>query len=234
MSPLRKAVKVSAFVFALVLALAGSYSLYRALEPDPGKDNSNRANDLIDQWPSPSVPPVSAPPSVAPEPSYKFEPGQDFAVIRIPRIDITYPVAEGTSLEVLKTAIGHYTGTAGPGQTGNFATAGHVCCRISGQPYKDLHLLSLGDEVDVETPTNIFVYKVVDMPQCVPSTSERPNGHVLVTPDRTDVIRPVPCGSLSDKPTRKLMTLTTCYPGGPNPAPYRLIVWAELVSSVSR
>src|SRR5262245_11601850 len=45
------------------------------------------------------------------------------AVIRIPRFGREYavPVLEGTSETVLATGFGHYDGTAGPGEVGNYA-----------------------------------------------------------------------------------------------------------------
>nr|WP_216593676.1 sortase [Arsenicicoccus sp. oral taxon 190] len=50
-----------------------------------------------------------------------------FAVVRIPALGRGYavPVVEGTTRDVLRRGIGHYRGTAMPGQVGNFALAGH-------------------------------------------------------------------------------------------------------------
>jgi len=50
-----------------------------------------------------------------------------FAVLRIPRFgdDYARPIIEGTGRDVLALGVGHYVGTAGPGQVGNFALAGH-------------------------------------------------------------------------------------------------------------
>jgi sortase A len=49
-----------------------------------------------------------------------------FAVLRIPRFgdDYARPIIEGTGRDVLALGVGHYVGTAGPGQVGNFALAG--------------------------------------------------------------------------------------------------------------
>ena len=53
--------------------------------------------------------------------------GDVFGVIRIPRFgdDYARPVLEGTGLEILSQGVGHYSGTALPGELGNFAVAGH-------------------------------------------------------------------------------------------------------------
>ena len=50
-----------------------------------------------------------------------------FAVLRIPRFgdDYARPIIEGTGRGVLALGVGPYVGTAGPGQVGNFALAGH-------------------------------------------------------------------------------------------------------------
>lgn len=39
----------------------------------------------------------------------------------------------------------------------------------------------------------------------------RVTGHEIVTPDRSDVIAPVP-GAPGEAPTQRLLTLTTCHP----------------------
>jgi sortase A len=53
--------------------------------------------------------------------------GQAFALIRVPRFGSDYvrPVVKGTDLSVLDEGVGHYEGTAAPGEVGNFALAGH-------------------------------------------------------------------------------------------------------------
>jgi uncharacterized protein YlxW (UPF0749 family) len=50
-----------------------------------------------------------------------------FAVLRIPRFgdDYARPIIEGTGRDVLALGVGPYVGTAGPGQVGKFALAGH-------------------------------------------------------------------------------------------------------------
>ncbi|HQG17335.1 MAG TPA: sortase, partial [Ornithinibacter sp.] len=50
-----------------------------------------------------------------------------FAVLRIPRSgeDYARPIIEGTGRDVLALGVGPYVGTAGPGQVGKFALAGH-------------------------------------------------------------------------------------------------------------
>ena len=59
---------------------------------------------------------------------------------------------------VLALGIGHYVGTAGPGQVGNFAVAGHRT--TYGRPFHDVDRLEDGDRVVVETAGEVYVYEV--------------------------------------------------------------------------
>ncbi|MER6786441.1 class E sortase [Streptomyces sp. NPDC000658] len=148
---------------------------------------------------------------------------QAYAVLRIPRLDLRVPVAEGISKrDVLdKGYVGHYTGTQQPGQEGNFAVAGHR--NTHGEPFRRLDRLRNGDRVEVATRNATYTY-VVD--KILPQTSPRDAG----------VIRPVPRsltrpGYGYDVPGRYL-TLTTCTPE--YTSRYRMVVWAELAGTVPR
>lgn len=222
------------------------FAVYTIVAPSAiDKSNGETANNLIEQWgihPAPETPYHAK--KLAPtlpsgdEQTSNYTAGNPFAVVRIPSLNIVSPIAEGTDAATLHKGVGHLVGTSGPGQVGNFTTAGHVCCRGSGQPYKKTYQLDAGDKIIVETSAAVYTYGVVFLP-CHDSNLG-PNGHVYVTPDRIDVTNPVPCESDTQKSTRKLMTLITCYPDrsivdlSNRPAPYRLIVWAELESVLSR
>ncbi|WP_329410322.1 class E sortase [Streptomyces sp. NBC_00704] len=148
---------------------------------------------------------------------------QAYAVLRIPRLGLRVPVAEGTSRrDVLdKGYVGHYAGTQQPGRQGNFAVAGHR--NTHGEPFRRLDRLRSGDEVEVETRNAAYTYVVG---RILPRTSPRDTG----------VIRPVP-RSLTrpaygyDAPGRYL-TLTTCTPE--YTSRYRMVVWAVLVATRPR
>lgn len=146
-----------------------------------------------------------------------------YAVIRIPAIGVTAPIAQGTS----KTAIlnhgyvGHYPQTAQPGQPGNFALAGHR--NTHGEPFRYINRLRAGDTVTVETATGRFVYVVEKtVPQTYPSDGS--------------VIAPVPFSSVhpADRMTGpgSYITLTTCTPE--YTSKYRLVVWGRLTSAQAR
>ena len=75
------------------------------------------------------------------------------SIVRIPRLGDGYrvPVLEGTSDDVLASGFGHFDGTAGPGEVGNYALAGH---RVThGEPLRDMPDLEVGDEVVVRPRT---------------------------------------------------------------------------------
>ena len=157
----------------------------------------------------------------APVPASGIPPaiGEDgaFAIVRVPRFGADYarPLLEGTDRPVLALGIGHYAGTAGPGQVGNFAIAGHRT--TYGRPFHDVDRLEDGDRVVVETAGEVFVYEV---------TSRQ-----LVRPSDVGVIAPVP-DDPGATPTRALLTMTSCHPR--YSATERFVVHGRLVETVPR
>jgi sortase A len=143
--------------------------------------------------------------------------GQAFAIVRIPRFGADYarPVLEGTDRDTLIKGMGHYSGTAFPGQVGNFALAGHRT--TYGRPLNNIDLLQKGDVIVVETKVAYIVYTV--------------DRHVIVTPDKVEVIAPVPQRP-GAKPTEAWLTMTACHPKFS--AQYRYIVFAKLVKNIAR
>ena len=140
-----------------------------------------------------------------------------FAIVRIPRFgaDWARPLIEGTGRPVLALGIGHYVGTAGPGQVGNFAIAGHRT--TYGRPFHDVDRLRDGDRVVVETVGTVYVYEV---------TSRE-----VVLPTDVGVIAPVP-DDTGAVPTQRLLTMTSCHPK--YSATQRFVVHGRLVDSVPR
>jgi sortase A len=134
------------------------------------------------------------------EPPALAEPadGDPFAIVRIPSFGPDWqerPVFDGTSLDLLQKGLGHYADTALPGAIGNFALAGH---RVTyGRPFNQIAELAEGDPIVVETADSWYVYRV--------------RSSTIVTPDRVDVVAPVP-EQPDAAPTERLMTLTTCHP----------------------
>jgi sortase A len=152
-----------------------------------------------------------------------FAPGQGFAILHIPRLDVVVPIAEGVSNKKVldKGMVGHYSEgklkTAMPSaKTGNFALAGHR--NTHGEPFRYINRLEKGDDIVVETQDEYYVYK---MTSTLPVTS----------PSNTSVIGPVPPQSGFTGPGRYI-TLTTCTPEFTSK--YRLIVWGKMVEERPR
>ncbi|MFJ8081659.1 class E sortase [Streptomyces sp. NPDC096205] len=152
-----------------------------------------------------------------------FEPGEGFAILRIPELDVVVPIAEGVSSKKVldKGMVGHYgeapLKTAMPGaKTGNFGLAGHR--NTHGEPFRYINRLQPGDAIVVETQDTYYVYKMASI---LPVTS----------PGNVSVLDPVPKGSGFTGPGRYI-TLTTCTPEFTSK--YRMIVWGKMVEERPR
>ncbi|MFI7236266.1 class E sortase [Streptomyces cyaneofuscatus] len=152
-----------------------------------------------------------------------FAPGQGFAIMHIPKLDVVVPIAEGISNEKVldRGMLGHYgegkLKTAMPeDKQGNFAVAGHR--NTHGEPFRYVNKLSPGDPIVVETRDAYYTY---EMTSVLPST----------VPSNISVIEPIPVGSGFTKPGRYI-TLTTCTPEFTST--YRLIVWGKMVDERPR
>ena len=143
--------------------------------------------------------------------------GEAFAIMRVPRFgaDFARPVLEGTDHDTLIKGVGHYQGTAMPGSVGNFAVAGHRT--TYGRPFHNIDLLREGDFIVIETKASYVMYAVAR--------------HVIVTPDRVEVVAPVP-QHFGVQPTEAWMTLTACHPK--YSASQRYVVFARLVKVIPR
>ncbi len=160
--------------------------------------------------------------------------GSGIANLYIPRLgpDYHFTIVEGTDDGSLEKGPGHYVGTALPGQIGNFAVAGHRVGK--GEPFLNLDHLKPGDAVVVETKSSWYIYRVKGNAQ-TGDLSDRGTdgipGQEIVSPSQSAVILPVP-DHPGQKPTEKLMTMTTCHPKFT--ANQRMIVHAVLGRVVPR
>ncbi|WP_030259370.1 class E sortase [Streptomyces violens] len=152
-----------------------------------------------------------------------FSPGEGFAIMYIPKLDVKVPIAEGISKHGVldRGMVGHYgegkLKTAMPwDKTGNFAVAGHR--NTHGEPFRYINRLVKGDKIVVETRSRFYTY---EMESILPQTS----------PSNIGVIGPIPPGSGFTKPGRYL-TLTTCTPEFTST--YRMIVWGKMVEERPR
>ncbi|WP_308340533.1 MULTISPECIES: class E sortase [unclassified Streptomyces] len=158
-----------------------------------------------------------APPTPARTASPRWD--QAYAVLRIPRIGLTAPVAEGTGKGGVldRGYVGHYTRTAQAGRAGNFALAGHR--NTHGEPFRRLDRLRRGDRITVETRDAAYTYTV-------------DKGLARTAPSDSGVIAPVPRSNITTSAGYSepgyYLTLTTCTPEFSSR--YRLVVWGKLTA----
>lgn len=148
---------------------------------------------------------------------------QAYAVIRIPRLGLTAPVAQGISKSGVldKGYVGHYPRTAQPGGAGNFALAGHR--NTHGEPFRHINRLRRGDRITVETRKHVYTY-VVD--KTLAQTVARDSGVIAAVP-RSNL---KPAFGYSEPGS--YVTLTTCTPEFTSR--YRLVVWGKLAGVQER
>jgi sortase A len=172
-------------------------------------------SNLQKAWSNSSLGPVGGTP-----PPPKAIAGSAFAIMRIPRLGATWvePVIEGVTLDDLAQGVGHYPGTALPGQIGNFAVAAHRATH--GQPFAFLDRMRPGDLITVETRYAIYTYVVDTDPR-----------KLIVLPTAVWVIEPVP-GHPKAVPTQRLITLTTCNPRWNSS--HRMILFGHLLKTVAK
>ncbi|MET9696073.1 class E sortase [Streptomyces sp. NPDC006529] len=142
---------------------------------------------------------------------------QAYAVLRVPRLGLVVPVAQGVSKAAVldKGYAGHYPGTAQPGERGNFALAGHR--NTHGEPFRYVNRLRAGDEIQVEARGARYTY-VVD--QVLAETTARDAG--VIAPVPRSAVHP----SYGYAEAGAYLTLTTCTPE--YTSTYRLVVWGKL------
>ncbi|MER6915214.1 class E sortase [Streptomyces sp. NPDC000594] len=152
-----------------------------------------------------------------------FRPGEGFAIMYIPKLDVAVPVAASIDKKKVldRGMVGHYSegGLKTPlpsARSGNFAVAGHR--NTHGEPFRYINRLKPGDPIVVETRDRYYTYRMASiLPQTPPSNIK--------------VLRAVPPGSGFTKPGRYI-TLTTCTPEFTST--YRMIVWGEMVEERPR
>jgi sortase A len=172
---------VSLGYFAYVVAES---RLYQALE--------NRELDAI----LASAPPAPANHVPRPRPA----PGSMIGRIEIPRLGVSTIIRAGSDARTLRLAVGHISGTAFPGESGNIGLAGH-----RDTFFRRLRDIRVGDEIRIVTPDETYTFKVED----------------------TSIVKPRDTWVLNDTPT-PVLTLVTCYPFTyVGSAPNRFIVRAN-------
>ncbi|MFI8998841.1 class E sortase [Streptomyces sp. NPDC053542] len=183
-------------------------------EPLPPRQMGTEHRSVVEESPSGAP---SAPPSPGPRRDLAY------AVLRIPRLGVTAPVAEGIGKKGVldKGYVGHYPRTAQPGRAGNVALAGHR--NTHGEPFRRLDRLRPGDTVRIDTAEARYTYVVE---RTLPQT----------TPGDGTVLARIPYSSVH--PGHRYtgpgyyLTLTTCTPE--YTSTYRLVVWGRLARAEPR
>lgn len=107
--------------------------------------------------------------------------------IVIPAINVDAPIVQGDDWEQLKKGVGQHVGTADPGQGGNHVLTAHN--DIYGEIFRSLDQLQPGDEVQIQTVSEIFTYVIQETR--------------VVEPTEVSVLGPT---------TDPTITLISCYP----------------------
>lgn len=105
----------------------------------------------------------------------------------IPAIQVDAPVVHGVGAESLQRGVGHYDGSANPGEAGNVVLAGHN--DVYGEVFRHLDQLQAGDELTLYSQTGAFRYVVREWR--------------IVDPTEVSVLAPTASGTV---------TLISCYP----------------------
>jgi sortase A len=169
-----------------------------------GAAQDHQAQELGQSWKHTAAPkPTTTPPKpVGPgTPVVGVAPAnaQKFGILYVPRFGSTWerPIAQGVGVADVLDAIGvgHYPGTAMPGQVGNFAIAAHR--HAYGGGFENLHELHVGDHVYIGTKDGWYEYTFRDIE--------------YVKPTEVNVLLPVPMAP-GVAPVDRILTMTTCNP----------------------
>jgi Sortase (surface protein transpeptidase) len=170
--------------------------------PDPNPLPADALNPDIDATLSSSL--AEVPGMFASRPQMNLT---KLGVIKIPRIQISENIVEGVGDEMYY-AVGHYPGSAMPGEKGNCFLAAHRVY-VYMRPFRHLDKMKIGDYVYISDDTNTYTYEVFKLFEI-----EADENWILQPQEEEDY----------------LLTLLTC-----TPIPsftHRLICWAKLVDTV--
>jgi sortase A len=142
--------------------------------------------------------------------------GKTIGNLYVPRLgaDSTRRVAESVTptLTLNRGFYGHYSQTALPGETGNFALAVHRSGWGTG--FKQAQLIRTGDRIYLETPQGYYGYTVRNIE--------------YVKPTSVDVLDALPGHGPNAPDGQSVMTITTCSPQDGNAE--RIAIYAVLDS----
>jgi sortase A len=188
-------------VIGLVLAGFGAYDYYTAKLAQ--SEAAREWSESDSEQPVPQSLPQAEQKSTKPLTYYDpYRLGETVAKLKLPRLDTTLFVVEGTDQKDLRKGPGHMPGTALPGVSGNCVIAGH-----RDTHFRPLQGIRKGDEVELDTKYGNFRYQVRSM----------------------EIVSPTNVSSLY--PTKDpVLHLITCYPFQyVGHAPKRMVIEAALL-----
>jgi sortase A len=130
--------------------------------------------------------------------------GDPVGRLKMPAIDRSYVVVEGTDLGTLRKGPGHYPKTPLPGEGGTVGVGGHRT--TYGAPFRTVNKLKRGDELEMDMPYGRFFYRV----------------------DKTQIVKPNAFWIVA-KRKREMLVLSACHPL--YSAARRIVVFSTLVRS---
>lgn len=110
--------------------------------------------------------------------------GEEFGKLKIEKISLVGPLYQGDTEEVLSKGIGHFYGSALPGEGSNVVFSAH-----RNTHFAQLGALIPGDRITLDTSGGVFVYEMVDA--------------VIISENDEQYVMPT---------TNEVLTLLTCYP----------------------
>ncbi|RKS79838.1 LPXTG-site transpeptidase (sortase) family protein [Actinomadura pelletieri DSM 43383] len=135
--------------------------------------------------------------------------GAVIAHLWVKRMRLKVKVRTGVSEAVLRRGVGHYPGTARPGQEGNTVLLGHRTTWL--RPFNQLDRMRRGDRIVLRVGRTSYVYRV--------------RSRHVIDPRNRSVLEPVPFRPRS-APHGRYVTLISCTPKGSDR--WRLVVVGTL------
>lgn len=110
------------------------------------------------------------------------EVGTEYGEVVIDKLKIDSKLTFGDRPADLRTGVGHFNGSAFPGEEGTSLIGGH-----NTTDFAQLHLIETGDEITITTNYGVYTYRVTsqkvarfDDPTAIAALYEKPKGHQLI------------------------------------------------------
>jgi LPXTG-site transpeptidase (sortase) family protein len=191
-----------AFGFGCLMVAAGLAGYVAWLLWGTGLETARAQDELRE-----TVAPLFEDPT-PPSADERYLPGEAYAAIEIPSIELDFIVVEGTDYVSLKKGPGHYPTSADPWEgTGRVGIAGHRTTYL--HPFLNLDLVRVGDAITLHTKHGTYTYEV----------------------DRNYVLPEAGSGAALEQTSQPTLVLTTCHPKYSSRE--RLIVTATLVDGTT-